>query len=342
MTEDNNKKQYNIKPQLSNLENMAIFNEFSNLSSPLIANNQINYYQSPTPDNYYTPLINYNTQFMNETLNDYSQNENINVNRNNMVQTPVMNLNENNIIQDNNSIELYKPESKSCETIDSSSLGSRNSQIDILPKIENIVSTANLNCQLNLREIALQIKNAEYNPKRFSAVITKLKEPKTTALIFSSGRIVCLGAKTEEMSKKACRKFAKSLKSLNYNVGFKEFKIQNIVGSADVGFQISLIKLYMHLLKNNKSKKINLVAYQPELFPGLIYRMIDPSIVLLIFVSGKIVLTGAKYKNDIYEGFKNIYPVLAKFKINIKDDNKILHKNIVKEMKEFEKKIISE
>ena len=340
MSEDNNKKQSNIKPQLSNLENMAIFNEISNLSSPLIANNQINYYQSPTPDNYYTPLINYN--ILNETLNDYSQNENINVNRNNMAQTPVMNLNENNIIQDNNSIELYKPESKSCETIDSSSLGSRNSQIEIIPKIENIVSTANLNCQLKLREIALQMKNAEYNPKRFSAVITKLKEPKTTCLIFSSGKIVCLGAKSEEMSKKACRKFAKSLKSLNYNVGFKEFQIQNIVGSADVGFQISLIKLYMHLLKNNKSKKMNLVAYQPELFPGLIYRMIEPSIVLLIFVSGKIVLTGAKCKNDIYEGFKNIYPVLAKFKINTKNDNKALHQNIVKEMKEFEKKIINE
>ena len=77
----------------------------------------------------------------------------------------------------------------------------------------------------------------------------KIKEPKTTALIFSSGRMICLGAKNEEESKKACRKFAKIIKSLGYPVNFKEFTIQNVVGSADVKFKISLIKLYIHLIK---------------------------------------------------------------------------------------------
>ena len=77
----------------------------------------------------------------------------------------------------------------------------------------------------------------------------KIKEPKSTALIFSSGRIVCLGAKNEEDSKKACRKFAKIIKSLGYPVVFKEFKIQNIVGSADATFKISLVKLYLFSYK---------------------------------------------------------------------------------------------
>ena len=94
-------------------------------------------------------------------------------------------------------------------------------QIDILPTIENVVSTAKLGYQLNLREIALQAINAEYNPKRFSAVIKKIKEPKTTALIFSTGKIVCLGAKNEIESKKSCRKFAKIIKSLGYQIVFK-------------------------------------------------------------------------------------------------------------------------
>ena len=331
MIEDNKKTPYNIKQQFFNLENRKNYNDFP--SSPLTDNIQINYYQSPNLFNYNnTPLNNYNIQ---DIYNDYSQNENhetfARINRNNDNQTPVMNFSGNNSIHNNNEIEIYKSEKKTCDTNDSSSLNSRISQFEIeqssLPKIENIVSTADLNCSLDLRKIALQVNNAEYNPKRFSAVITKLKEPKTTGLIFSSGKIVCLGAKTEEISKKACRKIGKIIKSLNYNVSFKEFKIQNIVGSADVKFQISLMKLYMHLLKNNKCKNMNLVAYEPEQFPGLIYRMIEPKIVLLIFNSGKLVLTGGKYRNDIYEGFKKIYPLLNKFKIESNDENIISHQN---------------
>ena len=78
-----------------------------------------------------------------------------------------------------------------------------------LPKLQNIVSTANLKCVLDLREIALKAKNAEYNPSRFAAVIMRIKEPKTTALIFSSGKMVCTGARNEEESKQASRTYAK-------------------------------------------------------------------------------------------------------------------------------------
>ena len=124
---------------------------------------------------------------------------------------------------------------------------------DIQPKLQNIVSTANLGCQLKLRQIALQARNAEYNPKRFAAVIMRIKEPKTTALIFSSGKMVCTGAKSEEDSKKASRKYAKIIRSLGFPVEFKEFKVQNIVGSCDVKFQISLSKLNMKLGKLNMS-----------------------------------------------------------------------------------------
>ena len=250
-----------------------------------------------------------------------------------------MDYNENNSIsligthnEQNQNIQISKSDKITTDTNDSSKI----IQFENLPKIENIVSTANLCCELNLREIALQAKNAEYNPKRFSAVIMKIKEPKTTGLIFSSGRIVCLGAKNEEESKKACRKFAKIIKSLGYPVVFKEFKIQNIVGSADSKFKISLMQLYIHLIKKTNSKGKSFVAYEPEQFPGLIYRMIEPNIVLLIFVSGKLVLTGGKIREDIYQGFKKMYPLLAKFKIEEKNkDNKSLHHDIVMKMKEI-------
>jgi len=173
------------------------------------------------------------------------------------------------------------------------------------PIIQNIVSTADLKCKLDLRTIALKAKNAEYNPKRFSAVIMRIKKPKTTALIFASGKMVCTGAKSEEESKEAARKFAKAIHNLNYDVKFSSFKIQNIVGSCDVGFKISLAGI---------DSQIRYCSYDPEVFPGLIFKMLDPKIVLLIFVSGKIVLTGAKERKEIYDAFQKILPVLRKHK----------------------------
>ena len=300
--------------------------------SPTISN-QIKYYQSPTPQDINSTLNQMYTEY-----NDFIYLQKNEPNQlDNDCQTPKMNLNSNINNTEPQNMQLYKTENLSSDTDDSSSINSKNQKIEILPKIENIVSTADLGCNLKLREIALQAKNAEYNPKRFSAVIMKIKEPRTTALIFSSGKIVCLGAKTEEESKKACRKFAKIIKSLGYPVIFKEFKFQNIVGSAYVQNQLSLMKLYIYLLKNsftkNKTYK-KLVFYEPEQFPGLIYRMIEPNIVLLIFVSGKIVLTGGKSREDIFLGFRNIYPLLNKFKqIDSLKSNKVLHHEIVKEMK---------
>jgi transcription initiation factor TFIID TATA-box-binding protein len=200
----------------------------------------------------------------------------------NIVSTP---LNQNNI-SNNNNINIPK---------------------NITPQLQNVVSTLNLGIKLDLKIIALHARNAEYNPNRFAAVIMRIREPKTTALIFASGKLVVTGAKSEEESKLAARKYARIIQKLGYKEAkFSEFKIQNIVGSCDVGFPIRLEGLsYSH---GNHS------SYEPELFPGLIYRMKSPKIVLLIFVSGKIVLTGAKQRDEIIKAFEAIYPVLEEFK----------------------------
>lgn len=171
-----------------------------------------------------------------------------------------------------------------------------------MPKLENIVSTVDLDCKLDLRKIALQAKNAEYNPKRFAAVIMRIRNPKTTALIFGSGKMVCTGAKDEDSSMTAARKYAKTIKKLEFNVKFKGFMIQNIVGSCGVNFAINL-----EALLGTHGK---FCTYDPEIFPGLIYRMEQPKIVLLIFCSGKVVLTGAKKREQLDEAFKKIYPTL--------------------------------
>lgn len=90
----------------------------------------------------------------------------------------------------------------------------------------NIVSTVNLNCKLDLKKIALHARNAEYNPKRFAAVIMRIREPRTTALIFSSGKMVCTGAKSEEDSRLAARKYARIIQKLGFPAKFLDFKIQ--------------------------------------------------------------------------------------------------------------------
>lgn len=176
----------------------------------------------------------------------------------------------------------------------------------IVPTLQNIVATVNLDCRLDLKTIALHARNAEYNPKRFAAVIMRIREPKTTALIFASGKMVVTGAKSEDDSRLASRKYARIVQKLGFEAKFLDFKIQNIVGSCDVRFPIRLEGLaFQHG---------SFSSYEPELFPGLIYRMIKPKVVLLIFVSGKIVLTGAKVREEIYTAFNTIYQVLVTFR----------------------------
>ncbi|KAH1206475.1 TATA-box-binding protein [Glycine max] len=227
----------------------------------------------------------------------------------------------------------------------------------IVPTLQNIVSTVNLDCKLDLKTIALQARNAEYNPKAsficlciicassngwWYAVLMsvmclvaafccchyedKRSQNNCTYFCFwqdgasnevvnmvgscqnSMNQLVCTGAKSEQQSKLAARKYARIIQKLGFPAKFKDFKIQNIVGSCDVKFPIRLEGLaYSHGAFS---------SYEPELFPGLIYRMKQPKIVLLIFVSGKIVLTGAKVRDETYTAFENIYPVLTEFRKN--------------------------
>jgi transcription initiation factor TFIID TATA-box-binding protein len=95
------------------------------------------------------------------------------------------------------------------------------------PTLQNIVSTVNLGVPLDLKKIALHARNAEYNPKRFAAVIMRIRDPRTTALIFSSGKMVCTGAKSEEASRLAARKYARIVQKLGFKAKFTEFKVKN-------------------------------------------------------------------------------------------------------------------
>jgi transcription initiation factor TFIID TATA-box-binding protein len=164
-----------------------------------------------------------------------------------------------------------------------------------------------------LKQIALRARNSEYNPKKFGAVILRIRDPKSTCLVFASGKMVITGARTVDMSRLAARKFARIVQKLGFSEAkFKDFQLRNLVGSCDVRFPIRLEGLACDHEDH--------ASYEPELFPGLIYRLTKPKVVVLIFVSGKVVITGAKCKSDLTEALDAIYPVLLQYKKTLAGD----------------------
>ena len=182
---------------------------------------------------------------------------------------------------------------------------SANNTVEV--RIQNVVATVTLGLEIELEKVAQAVCNVEYNPTRFAAVIMRIREPKTTALIFKSGKMVITGAKSRLESSTACRKYVAILqKVIDAPINYTDFKIQNMTGTCDAGFPIRLeALLYAHASTS---------TYEPELFPGLVYRLSDPKVVVLIFVSGKLVITGAKSEDILRLALQNIYQHLLEFR----------------------------
>jgi transcription initiation factor TFIID TATA-box-binding protein len=160
-------------------------------------------------------------------------------------------------------------------------------------KIENVVASTSLGVELDLPSIALALDGAEYEPEQFPGLIYRLKDPKTATLLFRSGKVVCTGAKSLEHVKVAVSKVAKQLERMGIKVKVEpKIEVQNIVASSDLGEEINLNAIAISL-------GLEHVEYEPEQFPGLVYRMNEPKVVLLLFGSGKLVCTGARKPQDV-------------------------------------------
>ncbi len=163
----------------------------------------------------------------------------------------------------------------------------------IMTRIENIVASVVLNQRLELDEIAARIPSVQYDPGEFPGLVYRLEKPKTATLIFHTGKMVCTGAKCEKDVKRAVSKIVKSLNKAGIRIrGRPAITIQNVVACGSLGVPVDLERAVM-TLENS--------IYEPEQFPGLVYRMKDPKTVVLIFGSGKIVITGAKHEEQILE-----------------------------------------
>jgi transcription initiation factor TFIID TATA-box-binding protein len=174
-------------------------------------------------------------------------------------------------------------------------------------KIQNVVASVTLDQKINLLDIMKVFRNVEYRPKQFPGLVFRLKRPKTATLIFGSGKMVCTGAKSEKQARSAVKKVVRELKTNGIIIlGKPKIVIQNMVASANLHGKIDL-ETMSDVLEN--------VMYEPEQFPGAIYRMTEPKVVLLIFASGKLVITGAKREEQVHEAVEKIRAILIDYEL---------------------------
>jgi len=167
-------------------------------------------------------------------------------------------------------------------------------------KIENVVASTAIGQEIDLKSLTLAMEGADYDPEQFPGMVYRTKDPKTAALIFRSGKIVCTGAKSIEDVSLGLKKLFKKMEGVGIKVsGTPEIMVQNIVASADLASVLNLNAIAIGLGLEN-------IEYEPEQFPGLVYRIDKPKVVVLLFGSGKLVVTGGKKPKDAEEAVDRI------------------------------------
>jgi transcription initiation factor TFIID TATA-box-binding protein len=171
-----------------------------------------------------------------------------------------------------------------------------------LISIVNVVASASIDQRLDLIDITKKFPDVEYHPEQFPGAVFRLKSPKTATLLFSSGKMVCTGAKSQELAETAVSKVVEILRKGKIKIKNDALvTIQNIVSSINLGGRVNLEQAARTLPRS---------MYEPEQFPGLIHRMLDPKTVILIFASGKLVCVGAKLEKDIHRSVHQIHSLL--------------------------------
>ena len=178
-------------------------------------------------------------------------------------------------------------------------------------EIANVVASATIDQKLDLYKIQAKFPGVEYNPDQFPGAVFRIKSPKTATLLFSTGKMVCTGSKSEEMAKKAVKIVVQKLRKEGIKIKKDAVvTVQNIVSSINLGGKIHLEKAARTLPRS---------MYEPEQFPGVIHRMLDPKTVILLFASGKLVCTGAKTEKDVYRSVNNLHSMLEEKGLMIYD-----------------------
>jgi transcription initiation factor TFIID TATA-box-binding protein len=177
-------------------------------------------------------------------------------------------------------------------------------------KIQNIVATTDLGKPIPLTKLARTQPNTEYNPETFPGLVLRIKEPKSAVLVFSSGKLVCTGTKSSGQVRKVVAEVIKQLKKINVKITAKpKITVQNIVASGTINLKLNLNFLALEMINTE---------YEPEQFPGLVYKLDEPTATFLLFTNGKLVCTGTKNKPQLEDSMnqllKNIKQALKEYK----------------------------
>ena len=165
-------------------------------------------------------------------------------------------------------------------------------------KIQNIVATASLGTRVPLVKLVRSQANTEYNPEQFPGLVLRIKNPKSAVLVFSSGNLVCTGTKSTTQVKQVILQVIKQLRKIGVKVvGVPKIAVQNIVASGSINLTLNL---------NELALKLENTEYEPEQFPGLVYKLDDPTATFLLFSNGKLVCTGTKNKQQLDESMKQL------------------------------------
>jgi transcription initiation factor TFIID TATA-box-binding protein len=165
-------------------------------------------------------------------------------------------------------------------------------------QIQNVVAAATLHQKVDLNAVMKSYPGTEYRPEQFPGLVFRIKRPKTATLIFSTGKMVCTGAKSEKEARRAIMTVVKELRNGGIVIITKpDIKVVNIVASASLGGKVDLEAV------STREKTM----YEPEQFPGLIYRMDEPKVVILVFASGNLVCTGARKEQDVYDAVQKLH-----------------------------------
>lgn len=165
-------------------------------------------------------------------------------------------------------------------------------------KTENVVVSTDIGGRLDLEDLQAKVVGV-YAPGGFPGLVFRLIEPRSATLIFETGKMVCTGTKSPEEAREAVYKIVERMKEARFEIPRRpEVEVQNIVASADFKREIDLVDSF---------KFLEHTMYEPEQFPGLVYRMNEPKVVMLLFASGKAVITGAKREEDVYSAAEKLY-----------------------------------
>jgi len=177
-------------------------------------------------------------------------------------------------------------------------------------KIQNIVATASLGKPIPLTKLARTQPNTEYNPETFPGLVLRVKNPKSAVLVFSSGNLVCTGTKSTTQVRQVIDAVIKQLKKINVSITTKpKITVQNIVASGTIELKLNL---------NFLALEMENTEYEPEQFPGLVYKLVEPTATFLLFSNGKLVCTGTKNKQQLEDSMtqllKNVKQALKNYK----------------------------